>query len=91
MKDWKYHADNGIPLVNYPPKGYNFLGGKADDITVVVGQVFTDAGPDDPRRYLAEQDTYFSENKFVYSTEFIPDNKKEGFLRARMNERKTRK
>jgi len=54
MKDWKYHADNGIPLVNYPPKGYNFLGGKADDITVVVGQVFTDAGPDDPRRYLAE-------------------------------------
>lgn len=50
MKDFKYHFDNGIPLINYPPPGYSFIGGKADDITVLVAQVFADAGPDDPRR-----------------------------------------
>jgi len=50
MKELKHYVDNGLPLVKSPPKGFKFVGGKADDITVTVGQVFADRGPDDPRR-----------------------------------------
>lgn len=50
MKELKHYVDNDIPLVKRPPEGFAFTGGKADDITVIVGQVFADAGPDDPRR-----------------------------------------
>ena len=87
MKEFKYHYDNGLELVNKPPAGFKFLGGKADDITVTVAQVFADtAGEDDPRRSLAANDTYFSDAKHLY-TGPVPSNSKEGFLRARFNDR----
>lgn len=36
MKEFKHYVDNDIPVVNKPPPGYDFIGGKADDITVTV-------------------------------------------------------
>ena len=41
---------------------------------------------DDPRRSLAESDTYFEEQKHLY-TGPVPSNAKEGFQRARFNDR----
>ena len=87
MKEFKYYYDNGLELVNKPPPGFKFLGGKADDITVTVAQVFADTGDmDDPRRSLAESDTYFVEKKHLY-TGPVPSNAKEGFVRERFNDR----
>ena len=86
MKEFKYYHDNGIPLANPPPEGFNFIGGKSDDITVTLAQVFADAGPDDPRRSLAAEDPFFKEEKFLY-TRYVPSNKKDGFIRARFNDR----
>jgi len=61
------------------------LGGKHDDITITVAQIFRNRGQDDPRRRLAEQDTYFKEQKTIY-TGPVPFNTKEGFMRARFRE-----
>lgn len=36
MKEFKLYIDNDIPVVNPPPPGFNFIGGKHDDITVTV-------------------------------------------------------
>lgn len=36
MVDFKYHTDHHIPLVNPAPEGFNFIGGKMDDITITV-------------------------------------------------------
>lgn len=33
---WKKAFENGEPMGTKPPPGYNFLGGKQDDITVTV-------------------------------------------------------
>lgn len=44
MKEFKWFVDTGKELVRPVPEGYKFIGGKADDITVTVAQVFTDAG-----------------------------------------------
>ena len=37
-------------MVNPPPEGFDFVGGKQDDISVTVAQVFVDRGPEDPLR-----------------------------------------
>ena len=50
-----------------PPPGYDFLGGKQDDITVTVAQIFKDKGENDPNRKIAEKDTHFKEQKHVYT------------------------
>ena len=50
MKEFKHYYDEGIPVVNAAPENFNYIGGKHDDITVTLAQVFTDKGPEDPRR-----------------------------------------
>ena len=86
MKEFKYYIDNGIFVVNKPPPDYPFLGGKQDDITVTVAQVFKDQGPDDPRRTLAESDQYFTHARVKYDSD-VPVNKYDSFYRARFTER----
>ena len=68
MAEFKWYYENneelkkvGRGLVQSVPPGHKFIGGKADDITITVAQVFTDMGPDDERRQLSENDTYFPE------------------------------
>ena len=69
---WKEAFENGEDLPNPPPPGYSFIGGKQDDITVTVAQVFiTDPQKrkeDDPLRKLAQDDPYFKDQKTVYRT-----------------------
>ena len=86
MKEFKHFKDVGIPVMNQPPENFPYMGGKADDITVTVAQIFTDKGADDPRRQLAAQDTYFESQKTIY-TGGVYDNSHEPLLRARFNER----
>ena len=53
-----------------------------------MAQIFADKGPDDPRRQLAANDTYFTDSIFLYTeNHYIPYNKKEGFVKARFNDR----
>ena len=77
-----FYKDNDLPVINKPPAGFKFLGGKEDDITVTVAQVFKDVGADDPRRQLSANDKYFPDQKTLY-TKAVPSNKTEGFLKAR--------
>ena len=56
-------------MPQYPPAGYTFVGGKEDDVTVTVAQIFAideKAGANDPMRSLAKDDVYFKESKTVY-------------------------
>ena len=72
--------------MNPASPGFNYIGGKADDITVTVAQVFLDKGPDDPRRSLAANDLYMPHSKTLYDG-WPYDNSHEGHKRARFNER----
>ena len=59
----------GMRMSQYPPAGYNFMGGKEDDVTVTVAQIFAAddrLGANDPMRSLAKSDTYLKEQKTVY-------------------------
>ena len=59
------------------------MGGKEDDITVTVAQVFkNDRGPEDPRLKLAENDTFFRDSKTIYTGD-VPLNSSESFNKAR--------
>ena len=86
MKEFKKFKDVGIPVMQPPPDDFSFIGGKQDDITVTLAQVFKDRGQDDPRRNLMAEDTYFSFQKTIY-TGGIYSNEKEPHLRARFNKR----
>ena len=86
MAEFKHYKDVGIPVMNPAPEGHPFLGGKQDDVTITLAQVFTDKGPDDPHRQLSANDTYFPKQKTLY-TGGVYSNKKEGFKRARFNSR----
>ena len=72
--------------MNPAPANFNYIGGKADDITVTVAQVFLDKGPDDPRRSLSANDLYWPESKIIYEGG-VYDNSRESLRRARFNER----
>lgn len=61
VKEYKYYFDHQITLTSQPIDEYDFIGGKHDDITVTLAQVFVDRGPKDPRRHLSERDHFFSE------------------------------
>jgi len=61
MKEFKWYNDSGMKLMHPVSEGFKFLGGKADDITVTVAQIFTDEGKNDPRRHLSANDTYYKE------------------------------
>ena len=50
MRELKLYVDNQIPMTWDPPREMELMGGKEDDITVMVAQVFMDRGEDDPRR-----------------------------------------
>lgn len=68
-KQWKLAVDQGLDMPQYPPLGYNFVGGKEDDVTVTVAQIFAidnSLGLSDPMRSLAKDDVYFKEQKTVY-------------------------
>ena len=68
-KQWQQAYEQGQEMSQYPPAGYNFLGGKEDDVTVTVAQIFAvdeKLGANDPMRSLAKNDTYFKEQKTVY-------------------------
>ena len=78
MREYEWFTMEEIEVINPAPEGYDFLGGKEDDITVTVAQVFKDVGPDDPRRQLSANDTYYPDQKTLY-TRRVPSNKKDGF------------
>ena len=40
MKEYQYYVEHAIPVASEPPEDYEFIGGKHDDITVTVAQVF---------------------------------------------------
>jgi len=80
MREYKWYTENNIPLMNPPPKDFKFIGGKQDDITMTVAQVFK-GGPDDTRRQLAANDKYFTEAKKLYDGP-VYSNANEGFKRA---------
>lgn len=48
--------------------------------------MFLDRGPEDPHRKLSENDTYFKSKMTKYEG-LVPFNTKEGYLRARLNDR----
>ena len=60
MAEFKHYEDSGIPVLYPAEEGYDFIGGKHDDITITLAQVFSDNGPDDPHRQLAANDTFFT-------------------------------
>ena len=86
MKEYKWFKDNGKMLVNQPPPGFPFVGGKADDITITVAQIFEDKGVNDPRRSLSADDKFFKDQITLY-TGAVPVNWYDGFRRARFNDR----
>ena len=49
-----------------PPPGYNFLGGKEDDITVTVAQVFADKPKNEQMKDHAKKDKFFEGSKYIY-------------------------
>jgi len=61
-----------------PPEGFSFMGGKRDDITVTVAQIFADTGANDKLRSLAARDMYFPEKKHVYKNVVNEEHKLEG-------------
>ena len=86
MKEYQLYHETGIPLLNPAPANFDYIGGKADDITVTLAQVFLDKGPDDPRRSLATNDLFLPASKTIYEGG-VYDNSRESFYRARFNER----
>ena len=58
-------------------------GGKEDDITVTVAQIFYNR-PGTPKARTAENDPYFKESKYIYEGA-IPTNRFDMFTRARFN------
>ena len=42
MKEFKESQKSGQKLMHPVPEDYKFIGGKPDDITVTVAQIFTD-------------------------------------------------
>ena len=40
MKELKWYVDNGIDIMKPMPPNFPFIGGKEDDITVTVAQIF---------------------------------------------------
>lgn len=84
MKELKWYIDNDIPLARPQPANLRFIGGKQDDITVTLAQVFrNDHGANDYRRWLARLDPYFLSNKTIY-TDQVPSNLGEGYRRAKI-------
>jgi len=61
MKELKLYIDNDMPLTWDPPSDMEYNGGKHDDITVTVAQVFKERAKDDPRHSLAANDKFFSD------------------------------
>ena len=57
------------------------IGGKHDDITVTVAQIFHEK-PGEPRKGTAAADTHYKEAKTLYTGD-IPTNRFDGFKRAR--------
>ena len=66
MTEWKKASDEGKPMGTKPPPGFNFLGGKEDDITVTVAQVFADNAKNEQMKDHAKKDKYFEGSKFIY-------------------------
>ena len=46
----KKAVDDGEEMPSPPGEGYDYLGGKPDDVTVTVAQIFVDLGQNDPMR-----------------------------------------
>ena len=68
-KQWEQAYMQGESMSQYPPAGYDFMGGKEDDVTVTVAQIFAvddKLGAKDPMRSLAKSDPYLKEQKTVY-------------------------
>ena len=59
MREFQWYVDNEVPVTNEPEPEYEFIGGKHDDITITVAQVFESVPEDDPKRQLAANDKYF--------------------------------
>ena len=64
-KEFKIAVDAGEEIPNGNPEpGYPFLGGKHDDITVTVAQIFKTE--DGERKGTAAKDTHFKKAKTLY-------------------------
>ena len=84
MIEMKRAVEAGEELPNGPvPEGFSFEGGKHDDITVTVAQVFTKK-EGEPRKGTAAADTYFPDQKTIY-TGAVPLNKYDSMKRARFH------
>ena len=70
-----------MPNMHQNGSGYD---GKEDDITVTVAQVFHSKEGEE-RKNTAQNDTFFTELKKVYTSEDIPHNRYEHFKRARFD------
>ena len=55
MKDLKNFTESGIPTNSQLPRHFDFVGGKHDDITVTIAQIFASS----EYRDLSANDTYF--------------------------------
>lgn len=76
MVEWKQATLSGKPLGSRAEPGFNFKGGKQDDITVTVAQFFiaeTDPKKKDPMRKLAAEDKHFKAAKTVYKEPISAD------------------
>ena len=48
QKEFRHVFERGGPIEVYPPADYAFMGGKPDDITVTVAQIFAAMPPGVP-------------------------------------------
>ena len=67
-----------------PPKDFDFIGGKHDDITMTVAQIFYTQNGE--KKGTAERDTYFPDAKTVY-TKDVPLISYDKLKRARFHKK----
>ena len=84
-REWRKAIAEGDPWATerWLPEWGQPSGGKHDDITVTVAQIFVEK-EGEPRKGIAEADTYFSESKTVYTGD-VPSNRYESYTRARFD------
>ena len=74
---------DGFALSRWPSYLGKPLGGKHDDITVTVAQIFKEKDGED-RKGTALSDPHFETSKKIYTGK-VPDNRYEQYKRARFN------
>ena len=84
MKDMKRAVEAGEQLPNPIPADFNYLGGKPDDITITLAQVFHTQNGE--RKGYADKDTFYKDKKTIY-TGAVPVVSYDQLKRARFHKR----